>query len=131
MPIPSSDLERLDVLPDSRCREVRGVVASPLGNLVPVYCASCGTEWGKVPEKGCTFAFVICNDCEAKNGPIAHLHREPDAVFWAKIAAEEMAARARHPELHPLEVVNVELQNPTSALSALARDWAAQEAKVA
>jgi hypothetical protein len=87
-----------------------------------------------VPEKGCTFAFVVCDDCEAVNGPIAGLRREPDAVFWTKIAHEEQAAKARAAadglDLSPVEVLNRELSNPTSALSALARDWARQEEKV-
>jgi hypothetical protein len=79
-----------DVLPESRAREVRGVVRSAkFGNLIPIFCANCGKQWGMVPEHHVTFAFALCDDCEGKHGGVAHLHKEPDAVFWERIANEQ------------------------------------------
>lgn len=107
-----------DVLPDSRCREVRGVVRHVKhGNLIPIYCANCGKPWGLVPEHHVTFAFALCDDCEELGG-IAGLYKEPDSVFWERVQnamAEEKVTTAQE--------IEVKLEDPSSVFSKLALEW--------
>ena len=117
-----------DTLPDSRTRDAKGGVRSPLGTLIPIYCANCGKRWGLVPENAITFAFALCESCAESLGPIAHTYQEPDAVFWDRIEAEELEAQRKAGEhtIAPL-VIRLE-QSPedrTGPLAALARDWQA------
>lgn len=79
-----------DFLPESRAREKRGVVRSAEhGNLIPIYCANCGTEWGLVPEHHVTFAFALCDPCSETHGDVAHTYKEPDSVFWERVQNAE------------------------------------------
>ena len=109
-----------DVLPESRAREVRGVVRSAkFGNLIPIFCANCGKQWGMVPEHHVTFAYALCDDCEGKHGGVAHLHKEPDAVFWERIANEQ---REQGVPLTP-EILAKQLEDPSSVYSKLKAEW--------
>lgn len=118
----------MDVLPDSRSIERRGGIRAPNGEtLIPVYCANCGTPWGRVREKDMTFAFVLCQPCADKHGDIAHTYQEPDAAFWARIREAEQAQvkrLGRIPEdgLEPHELA-IALSDPSSELSKLAEEW--------
>lgn len=65
--------------------------------MIPIFCANCGAPWGMVPEKHITFAFALCDKCFETHGAPAHLHMEPDRVFWERVAqaaAEEMLSPA-------------------------------------
>lgn len=111
-----------DILPDSRTRARKGstrvVVNGVVHNMIPVFCASCGVPWGLVPEQFCTFAFVTCNDCDAKHGIIAGLWTEPDAVFWQRVQqAQEKEAD------QTLAQLAAKLDDPSSELAKIARDW--------
>lgn len=106
------------LLPDSRTREVRGVVRSPHGNLVQIFCANCGKPWGQVPEKMITFAFALCDACAEAYGDIAYTYKEPDEVFWAR-AAEVMAEE----EIMSTEDLVLKVENPSVSLASLIRDW--------
>lgn len=111
-----------DFLPDTRCRIVRNVTRhETLGNLVPVHCANCGIEWGWVPEDKITFAFCLCQSCADKHGDPAHFHKEPDSVFWERLANE---LREQKLNLTPITLENA-LSDPNSTLSKLADEWQA------
>lgn len=107
-----------DVLPDSRAREAKNVIRSPFGNLIECFCANCGTPWGRVREEEMTFAFVLCNKCAEKFGPIAGMMVEPDEVFFARIREEREAAKIED----PAEFMKA-LEDPATSLGKLAAEW--------
>ena len=108
-----------DVLPDCRTRERTGLVATARGNMVPIYCGSCGKIDGYVDEKYCTHAFALCVPCSEKYGDIAHFYKEPDEVFWARIREAEAAEEVPS----DLILLAKELEDPSSIASKLAEDW--------
>jgi len=108
-----------DFLPDCRARERRGAVRTSTGTKIPVYCANCGKHWGLVPEEMMTFAFVLCEGCAEKHGDIAHVYKEPDSVFWARVEEAQRETAGRLMTLPELALAIDE--NP--AFRALARDW--------
>ncbi len=111
----------IDLLPDSRPREARGAVRGPNGEtLIPIYCANCGTEWGRVPSRLITFAFALCDPCAEKYGPIAHTYAEPDSVFWERV---QNAQLEKHGTFLPLAELARELADPKSTMSKLAEEW--------
>ncbi|MEO6564806.1 MAG: hypothetical protein ABIO63_02120 [Casimicrobiaceae bacterium] len=92
------EFDRADVLPDSRL----GTVLTPkraewrVGAFwVPIFCASCGVEGGKVPEENMTFAFWLCQPCFAKYGVLADMMVTPDEVFYEKLKQEQLEAYGR------------------------------------
>jgi hypothetical protein len=111
----------MNVLPDSRLRESKGVIRSPHGNLVQLFCANCGVPYGRVPEGllGPTFAFALCQPCADKYGEIAHLYKEPDSVFWERVRA----AQAEGEIAADLPGLLKQLEDPSSIASKLAGDW--------
>jgi hypothetical protein len=114
-----------DILPDSRARETRGSIRSPLGNLIPVHCANCGKPWGKVNETDLTFAFALCDKCAETYGDDAHFYKEPDAVFWAR--CEEATAEAG---ISTPEEIAREIERGSNPIATLAAEWAAKLRKV-
>ena len=105
-----------DILPSSLSREQRGVIASPLGNLRPGFCANCGVRHGFVPVDDCNFLFVLCNDCADKWGPVAGTYMEPDAAFRQRVAEVQLEEQGRF--LTEQELL-VQLDDPTSTLAQL------------
>lgn len=89
-----------DVLPDSRAKSGKGVVQTktPLGLMVPIYCANCGTEGGMVPERNMTFAFWLCDPCFETYGHITGTMVQPDQEFWAQVKADQEGERQRNIE---------------------------------
>jgi NAD-dependent SIR2 family protein deacetylase len=112
----------VDILPDCRTKRATGIVRSVHGNLVPVYCGNCGTQWGMVGEKHITFAFVLCDKCE-QLGDIAHFYKEPDAVFWERVADAEREERAKESWPETVEAFLKALANPSSVVAKLAKEW--------
>lgn len=110
-----------DILPDSRARETRGSIRSPLGNLIPVHCANCGRRWGMVNEKNLTFAFALCTPCSEIYGDDAHFYKEPDHVFWERCAEAMAEAHVETPE----EVAAL-IEAGGNPIATLAADWAAR-----
>jgi len=91
----TADFGHADILPDSRLSTIhtpRNAVASVMGFWVPIYCASCGVEGGKVPVEGTTFAFWLCDPCFVKHGALTNVMVMPDEVYWAKLKQEQMEA---------------------------------------
>jgi hypothetical protein len=84
-----------DVLPDSRLRESKGAIQSPLGMWVPIFCANCGTEGGAVPVENTTFAFWLCTPCAETHGHIAGTMMMPDEVFFELLKEEQLEAYGR------------------------------------
>jgi hypothetical protein len=114
----------IDILPDSRTRYSRESVRGPNGiTYIPLHCANCGKKGGMVPEKMITFAFYLCQSpCAEKYGDDAHFYKEPDEVFWERVAAAELEDRGR--PLTPQELV-VELEDTSSVFRKLADEWLA------
>lgn len=109
-----------DILPDSRARGGRGAVLGKWGVYwVPVYCASCGVFYGRVPEETCTFAFWQCDDCFKKYGLIAGTMVEPETVFWHKVAQEMDEKYGR--ELTPEELQSI-VDADSSPLASLLKE---------
>lgn len=107
-----------DILPDSRAKNPKNVIRSPFGNLVICYCANCGVEWGRVREEEMTFAFVLCNACAEKMGPVAGMMAVPDEAFFERVRQEREAAKLED----PIELLRA-LEDPSTALGKLATDW--------
>lgn len=115
-----------NVLPDSRLRSPKQGVWSAKHQryMVQIYCANCGSKYGLVPEDMVNFAFALCSKCEATHGHPAHFYREPDAVFWDRV--NEAMAEKQHANggvALSVEQVALEIQNPTSTLAKLAKEW--------
>lgn len=85
----------VDLLPDSRCLDPKGLIRSKAGMWVPVFCANCGKAGGMVPEANTTFMFYLCNLCAETHGAVANTLMIPDEVFFGEIAAEQEAKRQR------------------------------------
>jgi len=114
-----------DILPDSRAREVRGSIRSPLGNLIPVHCANCGKPWGRVNEKDLTFAFALCDKCAETYGDDAHFYAEPDSVFWARVEEASKEAGITTPEQ-----IAAAIESGANPIATLANEWHAKLRKV-
>ncbi len=110
-----------EILPDSRAKAGRGAVptCTPMGWMVPIYCANCGVEGGMVPEENMTFAFWLCTPCFEKHGAIAGTMVQPDQVFWENVKQEQMDKYGRL--LSPDELKDVATAN-TTPLAALIRE---------
>ncbi len=116
------DLDRADILPDSRSREGRG--AKPIRGLAgvdwmePVYCANCGCDAGFATQtESLTFIFVLCDTCGRESGIIeASKALTPDEARWKHIQQEQLDVHGR--ELTPEELRKV-VASDTSPLATL------------
>ena len=61
----------IELLPDSRAKNVTGRVFTMNGTWVPVFCANCGKDGGLCPEENMTFLFYLCVTCNETYGAIA------------------------------------------------------------
>jgi len=107
------------ILPDSRAKTARGLVAVRGVNYVPIYCANCGAPGGGVPQEAMTFVFYLCNPCCEKWGPIAGVCVEPDAVFFEKLRQAQIEEYGR---ILTAEEIARSLDDDSSMLSKLARE---------
>lgn len=105
-----------EILPDSRARETKGRVFTPMGAFVPIFCANCGVPGGHCPEENMTFICWICNKCAETYGAIAGTMFMPDEVFWERLKQEQLAAHGRY--LTPLELAKV-VEEDSSPLATL------------
>lgn len=107
----------LDILPDSRARNTRGrIFNTPMGTLIPIFCANCGVDGGAVPEENMNFVFYLCKQCAETHGHITGMMMMPDEVFFEKMKHEQMEAYGRY--LTETEVVQV-VQEDASPLAKL------------
>jgi hypothetical protein len=87
--------QKLEPLPDSRLRELKGLVFDKkLGWLRPIFCANCGKPGGYVtldavdPDSG--FAFYMCTSpCWEKFGLKTEFMAVPDAIIRAAIRQDQ------------------------------------------
>jgi hypothetical protein len=107
------------LLPDCRTKVQKTVVRLGELNWVPIYCANCGCDGGLVPAEQCDFAFYLCIPCSETIGPIVGTYMEPDAVFWEKVAQEQIAKYGRM--LRHDELVEA-CKDENSTLAKLGRD---------
>ncbi len=95
------DLDRVDILPDSRSREGRGAKQvqgfGGVGWMVPVYCANCGCDAGFATEtESLTFIFVLCDTCARETDIIeASKALTPDEHRWKYIKQEQLDVHGR------------------------------------
>lgn len=80
------------ILPDSRTREVRGVVFHAGAQYVPLFCVSCCKAHGGFVPKDCPASY-ICDACVEKHGGLVGMM--PDEVFWAKLEAAQIEEYGR------------------------------------
>lgn len=89
--------------------------------VVPVFCASCGTPYGHVPKENTTFACWLCRECAQQYGPVAGLWEQPDEEFCRAVSAEMQARFGR--DLSDLELFQLAEQNQLGKeLELLARE---------
>lgn len=119
------------LLPDTRARDPKGRVwTRRFGWMVKVHCGNCRRPHGMVPEKGMTFAFVLCKRCEAFGDTSKFAFAEPDEVYWERMRLEVEEARQRadslrgtlDPEFDPVAWIKAQLADPSSPVSLIARD---------
>lgn len=110
-----------NILPDSRTTANRGAMQSPQGFWVPIYCASCGCDGGKVPEENCTYVCWLCDSCFAKHGAATLGTIIPDQIFWEEVRQAQLAKYGRN--LNEAETI-ASLADPESLESRLARSRA-------
>ena len=116
------DLDRCDVLPDSRSRAGRG--AQPVKGIpgvawmVPVYCAACGCNAGYATEvESLTFIFVLCDTCGREANIIeASKALTPDEKRWRYVQQEQIDVHGH--ELTPEKLRDV-VESDTSPLATL------------
>ena len=106
----------MDLLPDSRAKNPTGATAGKGGYWVPVFCANCGIEGGKVPEWNMNFVFYQCQKCSDTYGEVAGMMKVPDEVFYEKMKNEQLEAHGRF--LSEQELVTV-IQEDASPLARL------------
>lgn len=108
----------LELLPDSRAKNVTGRVFTMNGTWVPVFCANCGKDGGLCPEENMTFLFYLCVACNETYGAIAGTMVMPDEVFFEKCKQEQMESYGRY--LTESELIAV-VQEDASPLATLLR----------
>jgi len=110
----------MNILPDCRTRDARGLVMVNGAYWQPVFCANCHTEGGLTPEDS-TFFFWLCNDCFATMGEVTNLYMMPDEVFWATVQQEQVERFGRL--LRPEELTDV-VRADSSPLATLIKQGA-------
>jgi hypothetical protein len=119
-----------ELLPDSRPKLLRGSIwTAKWGNMFPIFCANCGVPFGMVNE-GITFAFVLCDRCESWGG-VANLRKEPEEAARERLAAEHAEALRKNPNLDPWAWLRKQLENPSSPVSLIDREWQRRQRTVA
>ena len=93
-------MTKKDVLPDCRTLTPKGAVhLSGWGSWIPIFCANCGKEGGKVPEENMTFIFWLCDNCFETCGKIAGTMAVPDEVVWEQIRQEQLTKQGNLTEV--------------------------------
>jgi hypothetical protein len=110
-----------ELLPNSipRERKIDTHISSHGNNWIYIFCASCGTDGGRVLENECDFAFYLCNDCAEKFGQIDGTYMVPDEVFWQKLADAQMEKYGR---LLAADEIAITLDDHDSLLSRLMKE---------
>ncbi len=84
-----------DLLPESRLSTPRGARPGPLGvEWVPIFCANCGREGGRVPAVNITWAFWLCQKCFETYGTVAGLLAVKDEVVWEQVRQDQLGRAA-------------------------------------
>ena len=118
-----------DLLPDSRAKNPKGLILnSPMGTLVPVFCANCGKPGGHCPEQNMTFLFYQCTECAKTYGEITGTMSMPDEVFFREVVNAQTEKYGR--TLTADETI-ASLADPLSLESLLARGREALTPKAA
>lgn len=88
--------EKRGILPDSRARETKGRIFTPMGTWIPIFCANCGADGGSCPEENMNFMFYLCNECFKKYGQIAGTMVMPDEVFFERMRQQQLESYGRY-----------------------------------
>lgn len=108
-----------ELLPTSVPKETRNIVFHNGVPWIPIFCANCGCDGGKIPEDAKDFAFYLCQPCADKWEPLANMMLVPDEVYWDKVNAAMVEKYGRVLEAH--EQIEL-LKDGESILSKFARD---------
>ena len=119
------------ILPDTRARRPTGSIwTKRFGWMQHVFCGNCHQPYGMVPERGMTFAFVLCKRCERFGDTSQFAFAEPDEVYWRRMNEEMQDAQERHAAsggslssvFDPVAWLHEQLSDPGSDVSLLKRD---------
>ena len=105
-------------MPDCRAKVARDRVYRNGQTWVHMYCEHCGVSCGYIPERTDCFSWSQCDDCAEKFGPLDD-RVDPNHVWFERVKHEQIDLYGR--ELSLYEIV-MQLDNPTSKLSLLAKD---------
>lgn len=105
-----------EVLPDSRAKETKGRIFTPMGAFVPVFCANCGVPGGHCPEENMTFLFYLCQKCFETHGEVAGVMMMPDEVFFEKLKQEQIASYGRYLTQQEIQKIVEEDASPLATL---------------
>jgi hypothetical protein len=108
----------VDILPDSRLRSPKGVKLIAGQNYVPIFCGNCGAPHGYVPDFLVTSVFALCDACQETHGAVAHHYREPETIFW-----ERLANAMNEENVFTSEQIADKLKDPSSTFSKLKDEW--------
>lgn len=102
----------IDLFPDCRPKAKKGGKYDAANGVwwYPVACASCHQEGAMAPETS-THVFYLCDPCFKKHGHLTGVMMVPDAVYYQKVAEEQMEAHGRY--LTPDEMAKVREDNDT------------------
>ncbi len=115
----------VNVLPNSltKDKKVDWSMSVPGREWMFLYCASCGTDMGRVLKADIPnvdeYAGALCDPCAEKYGGLPGTWATPDAMFWEKVREAQLERQQR--ELTAGEVLK-ELDDPSSYLHKLIKD---------
>ena len=87
--------------------------------VIPVFCANCGTPYGYVPRDNTSWAFWLCTPCFETYGAVAGTLAMPDEEFNRKVEAEmvERFGRVLTPDEIACVVARGQLGRPLELLT--------------
>lgn len=117
--MPDEAILTAPVVPDSRLTDAgtpKGARWRGTGYWVPIFCASCGTPGGEVPQENMTFIFWLCTPCFERYGVLTNMMVTPDEVFWERLRQEQMEKYGRLLSADELLAVHAADASPLATL---------------
>lgn len=106
----------VDILPDCRLKQSKGIQFYNGRPWVPVFCANCGRPGGYCPEENMTFLFYLCTPCSEKLGDIPGTWKMPDEVFHEKVRQAQIEEFGRLLTPEEIDRVVAEGSSPLAVL---------------
>lgn len=113
-----------EVMPDSRARHGRTLEVRHGVTVVPFYCASCGVEMGRAPDRDVmAMSFALCepsqNNCVAKFGEAVGLGKvqSPEQIKFARFADAQLETLGHYVDAAELARVLDDVNHPLAILA--------------